>query len=183
MHRVTVSALALVIGLMGSSGCTRSVPRDHVVAAIGAETEEVLVWAVSARECVSCQMDAHALRRILGDLKEALVVQRGEGDAPVVDGFLRRERISAEPTNARILRVGANGGAWAVVTGGQVVFREDYSLKVKGDGIRALREIVQRAALVETGARGATTDVGVSRALGSDGLKKGVAGRENRLMQ
>lgn len=183
MHRVTVSALALLIGLMGSSGCSRSEPRDPAAAESGAETEQVLVWAVSARECVSCQMDAHALRRILGQLKESLVVQRREEDAPVVDGFLRRERISAEPTNTRIVRVGANGGAWAVVTGGQVVFREDYSLKVKGDGVRALREVVERAALVRTSARGDKTDVRASRALGRDGLKEGVTGREKRLRQ
>jgi hypothetical protein len=96
-------------------------------------------------------MDAHALRGVLGRLKEPLVVQRREEDSPVVDGFLRRERIPAMPISARMVRVGANGGAWAVMTGGKVITREDYSLNVKGDGLRALREVVQRAALVPTG--------------------------------
>lgn len=156
MHRVTQSTLAIVIGLMGSSGCTRSVLSDDAAISIGAGTEPVLVWAVSARECVSCQMDAHALRQILGGLKETLVVQRRDEDAPVVDGFLRRERISAERTSEHVVRVGANGGAWVVVSDGRVIAREDYSLVVRGDGLRALREVVQGSGLLPRIADGAS---------------------------
>ncbi len=35
MHRVAGAVLAIVIGLMGSSGCARSVPRDDAAASIG----------------------------------------------------------------------------------------------------------------------------------------------------
>ncbi len=157
MHRMRGSTLAIVIVLLGSSGCARSVPGDDAAASIGSRSEPILVWAVSARECVSCQMDAHALRQILGGLKETLIVQRRQEDAPVVDGFLRRERISAEPTKVRVVRVGANGGAWVVVSNGRVIARENYSLVVKGDGLRALREVVQGSGLLPRIADGASS--------------------------
>ncbi len=96
-------------------------------------------------------MDAHALRQVLGGLKETVVVQRREEDAPVVDGFLRRERISAERTSVRVVRVGANGGAWVVVSGGRVIARQDYSLVVNGDGVRALRDVIRGAGLLQAG--------------------------------
>lgn len=153
MQRLIGAALTVLIGSIGSSGCTGVGHRDGVEDSHAASGEIVLVWAVSARECVSCQMDAHSLRQILSTLKVPLVVQRREADASVVDGFLRRERISSEAVDTRTVRVGASGGAWTVVTGGRVTAREDYSLNVRGDGLRALRVVSERAGLVPSGTR------------------------------
>jgi hypothetical protein len=87
-------------------------------------------------------LEPHALRQLLGKWPGQLVVQRTKKDAHTVDAFLRRERVAATATEAVVVRVRAGEGVWAVLEHGTVIARQQYSLKMTGGGLKALRDVL-----------------------------------------
>lgn len=100
----------------------------------------VIVWHLDAKECLSCQVDPHAIRTLLRHRGEELVIARAAGDSGVVDGFIQAERLG--PIQTVRPPWFTRPGEWVVLQSGRVIRGTRYSPKTRGDGAHALEQLL-----------------------------------------